>query len=200
MIEINHSPRAIAIASLGCIAAGVLACGTEPTVMVTAEPPTAPVVVGSPPTAIGVAAPAPAAAAAPAHGGTVVMAGSYPVEVVPHESGQVYAYVLGDAPPPDGTELTVVVPVTGGVRAVELAWEPGETRWGGRVRRSEIVPGPIDVVLVAGGARYTGHVVTFVVLPAIVVVETSPSVVVIEDDHHDHHKHRKHRGHHVHWH
>lgn len=190
MPELLQSSRSIAVASIACIVGGAIACGSEPEVVVTAE---APVVVAGGPPGVVVAPPAAVAAGevAPAHGGTIVMAGSHPVEVVPHESGQVYAYVLGDAPPPEGTELSVVVPVTGGVRPVELVWEAGESRWGGRVRHETIVPGPIDVVLVAGGARWVGHVATFVVLPAIVVVETAPSVVVIE---HGYGKHRKHRG------
>ncbi|AKF10372.1 hypothetical protein [Sandaracinus amylolyticus] len=198
------APRVIAGASVGCVMIGALACGSEPTAVVVAEPPVIaaaaapPGVVVAPPV---VAAAAPAAPVvvtpppAPSHGGTVVMAGAYPVEVVPHESGEVYAYVVGEAPPPDA-ELTVVVPVTGGVRTVELAWEPGERRFGGRVRRARIVPGPVDVVLVVGGARWVGHVATFVVLPAVVVVETAPAgVIVVEEHWHGkHRKHRKHRG------
>ena len=196
-LTVASSPRLIAGASVGCVLMGALACGSEPTAVVVAEPPViaaaaappgvvvAPPVVAAPPAVV-------AAPVAPSHGGTVVMAGAYPVEVVPHESGEVYAYVLGETPP-ESAELTVVVPVTGGVRTVELAWEPGERRFGGRVRRAQIVPGPVDVVLVVGGARWVGHVAAFVVLPAVVVVETAPaSVIVVEE--HWHGKHRKHRG------
>lgn len=189
--------KAVAIASAGCLVVGALACGRE---VVGVSP------MGSAPAVAVVAAepevaPATAVHVEPAHGGTVVLAGTYPVEVVPHQSGQVYAYVLGDAPPPpDGTELSVVVPVTGGVRTVELTWAAGETRWEGRVRRAEIVPGPIDVVLVTGGSRWVGHVATIVVLPAIVVapvavVPARPAVIVVEHDRGKHRKRRKHRGH-----
>jgi hypothetical protein len=142
----------------------------------------------------------PIVAAAPpvgaSHDGTVVMAGAYPVEVVPHASGEVYAYVLGDAPTPDGTELAVVVPVSGGVRTVELEWDPRQSRWAGQVRRVEIVPGPVDVVIVASGTRWVGHSTTFVVRPAVVVVAPvvvapAPPVVIVPiyEERHDHGKH-----------
>jgi hypothetical protein len=105
------------------------------------------------------------------HDGTVVMAGQYPVEVVPHASGEVYAYVLGEAPGPETVELTVAVPVRGRQtgRPVRMRWDPGEERYVGRVRRLAVVPGPIDVTIVVGGAAYYGHVDVCVVFPAIEV-------------------------------
>lgn len=107
----------------------------------------------------------------PEHDGTVVMAGEYPVEVVAHESGQVYAYVLGDELPPDDVELTIEVPVerrqTG--RPVIMRWDARQSRWEGRVRRLTIVPGAIDVHIVIGGAEYHGFVDHCVVAPAIEV-------------------------------
>ena len=181
------SPRNVAIASVTCVVIGAIACGSEPTEVAIA-PMAAPGVVVSAP---GVAT-APGVAVAPAHGGTVVLAGEHPVEVVPHADGHVYAYVLGDEPPPPrGTEIEVVVPISGGVRTVELAWDGRERRWAGRVRRVEIVPGPIEVVLVVGDSRWVGYGPTIVVLPAIVV---APSVVVVERGRGKHRKHRKHRG------
>jgi hypothetical protein len=186
------SPRGVAIASLGCVVIGAIACGSE-----------AETVTGSAPVVLAAEAAPVAIDVAPSHGGTMVLAGSHPVEVVPHASGHVYAYVPEDALSPADTELAVVVPVTGGVRTVELEWDGGERRWAGRVRRAEIVPGPVDVVLVAGGSRWVGHVATIVVQPAIVVVAPSPTVVVaapppgvvvIEHDRGKHRKHRKHRG------
>ena len=184
------SPRGIAVASVGCLVIGAIACGSEAETVTVGATAGAPVVLA--------AEPAPWVDVAPSHGGTVVLAGAHPVEVVPHASGHVYAYVSGDAPPPPaGTELAVVVPVTGGVRTVELEWDGGERRWAGRVRRVEIVPGPVDVVLVAGGSRWVGHATTIVVLPAIVVATVAPpppAVVVIEHDRGKHRKHRKHRG------
>jgi hypothetical protein len=167
------SPRGVAIASLGCVVIGAIACGSE-----------AETVTGSAPVVLAAEAAPVAIDVAPSHGGTMVLAGSHPVEVVPHASGHVYAYVPEDALSPADTELAVVVPVTGGVR-------------------TEIVPGPVDVVLVAGGSRWVGHVATIVVQPAIVVVAPSPTVVVaapppgvvvIEHDRGKHRKHRKHRG------
>lgn len=131
-----------------------------------------------------------AASAEPEHGGTVVAAGRYPVEVVPHASGEVYAYVLGDPPPAD-LELTVEVPVAGRStgRPVRMRWNARQGRFEGRVRRVEIVEGPIDVLVVVGGAEYHGHVDVCVILPAI-------EVHVIEHHHHGKHKHKhKHRGH-----
>jgi hypothetical protein len=198
-VEIVASTRAIAAASVVCIVAGAIACGEEPAETVVIEPAAAeaaPVV--APATAEETVVPPPpprtvgATATGASHGGTVVVAGEHDVEVVPHASGEVYAYVLGDPPVAADTELTVVVPVTGGTRTVVLEWAPGESRWEGRVRRVEIVPGPVDVILVVGGTRWLGHATTIVVLPAIVVVEPSPVVVVT---HGKHRKHRKHRGH-----
>lgn len=191
------SPRAVAIASVACILLGAIACGSEPAEVTLDPTGTGPAVAVVEPTELpdGVSA---------AHEGTLVMAGSYPVEVVPHASGEVYAYVLGDAPPPPaGTEVAVVVPVSGGVRTVDLEWDPSESRWGGRVRRVEIVPGPVDVVLVVGGSRWVGRSTTIVVLPAPVVVAPvvapvvvapAPVVVVPVIEYGYEGKHREHRG------
>jgi hypothetical protein len=134
----------------------------------------------------------------PAHDGTVVMAGEHPVEVVAHESGEVYAFVHGDAPPPGRVDIEVEVTVEdGGTRTVELDWHRGRERWEGQVQNVVLVPGPVDVHLHIDSHVWHGHVATFVVAPAIVVE------VEIEEHHHDvrvhthrkHHKHRKHRDH-----
>src|SRR5690606_21601525 len=116
------------------------------------------VTVSDPPTAV--ADVVAEVSAEPEHGGTVVVAGQYPVEVVPHASGQVYAYVLGEAPPPAEVELTIEVPVAGRStgRPVRMRWNPRRARYEGRVRRVEIVEGPIDVLIVVGGVEYHGHV------------------------------------------
>src|SRR5690606_22901642 len=88
-----------------------------------------------------------------------------------HASGQVYAYVLGDAPPAAEVELTIEVPVarraTG--RPVRMRWNPRRGRYEGRVRRVEIVEGPIEVRIVVGGFEYHGGVDVYVLLPAIEV-------------------------------
>ena len=133
---------------------------------------------------------APVVSAEPEHGGTVVVAGRYPVEVVPHSSGQVYAYVLGDPPPADGVELTIEVPVAGRStgRPVRMRWNARRDRWEGRVRRVEIVEGPIDVLIVVGGVDYHGHVDICVLFPAIEV-----EIIEYRGKHKHKHKH-KHRG------
>ena len=107
----------------------------------------------------------------PEHDGTVVMAGDYPVEVVAHGSGQVYAYVLGDDLPPSDAELTIEVPVERreSGRPVIMTWNGHRHRWEGRVRRLAIVPGPLDVLLVFGGVEYHGYVTTCVIAPVIEV-------------------------------
>lgn len=126
------------------------------------------------------------------HDGTVVLAGDYPVEVVPHASGQVYAYVLGDAPPPSDVELTIEVPVarraTG--RPVRMRWNPRRGRYEGRVRRVEIVEGPIDVLIVVGGIEYHGHVEVCVLFPAI-EVRTVHRRGKYKHKHKHKHKHRR---------
>jgi hypothetical protein len=153
---------------VGAALCAAVGCGSEPeapTVAVAQAPVETAAPVEPPPT-VQVVAPE------PQHGGTVVMAGTYPVEVTPHRSGQVYAYVLGEAPPPDQVELTVEVPVVGRStgRPVRLVWSPARRRYEGRVRRVEIVEGPIDVILVVGGVEHHGHVAVFVLFPAIDVV------------------------------
>lgn len=128
------------------------------------------------------------------HDGTVVLAGHYPVEVVPHASGQVYAYVLGDAPPPTDVELTIEVPVarrtTG--RPVRMRWNPRDARYEGRVRRVEIVEGPLEVVIVVGGLEYHGRVDVYVLLPAI-EVRTVHRRGKYKHKHKHKHKHRHRR-------
>lgn len=182
-------PRATSVlVSLASLVLGVLGCGAPPTEAELAASEPAPVVLSVP------------ADLAPSHDGTLVMAGAYPVEVVPHASGEIYAYVRGDAPPPStATELAVIVPVTGGVRGVELDWDPHESRWGGHVQHAEVVPGPIDVVLVVGGARSITRTTSIAVRPAVAVV-AAPAVVapvvvaphpvvvvpVYEEEHHGH--------------
>lgn len=166
----------------------LLGCGSdeeEPaTVTVTADE--APIDESGPRTVV--------ASVEPQHDGTVVMTGDYPVEVVAHESGQVYAYVHGDAPPPGDVRLTVEVPVEGrsSGRPVLMTWNPRNHRWEGRVRRLTVVPGPLDVRLVVGGVAYHGLVETIVVAPVV-------EVHVHEGRRKHKHKHRghgrrKHRG------
>ncbi len=160
-------------------AALLLGCGSEAEVEVTPEPVAQPAVVEAP------GQPPPRSR----HNGTVVMAGRHPVEVVPHRSGEVYAYMPEGAPPPSDVNLTVTVPVRGRAsgRPVPMQWNPRRERYEGRVRRLEIVEGPVDVVLVVAGVEYVGHVDVIVIAPAI-------AVVVV--DHHGKHKHKHKRGKH----
>jgi hypothetical protein len=129
-----------------------------------------------------------AAGATPQHGGTVVLAGTHPVEVVPHASGEVYAYMLAEAPAPTEVELRVEVPTAEQrPRDVTLVWNARSRRYEGRVRDVVIVPGPLVVHLTTGTHVWIGQVVTIVVAPAIVV------------EVHQHRKHKKHKKHKKHW-
>lgn len=163
---------------IGLMAVAIYACGSDE------EDPPVTVASGTTPEVVR------AGSAEPEHGGTVVAAGRYPVEVVPHSSGQVYAYVLGDAPPADGVELTIEVPVAGRStgRPVRMRWNARRDRWEGRVRRVEIVEGPIDVLIVVGGVDYHGHADVCVLFPAIEV-----EIIEYRGKHKHKHKH-KHRG------
>jgi len=128
--------------------------------------------------------------ARPAHGGTVVVAEGNPVEVVPHASGEIYAYAPAGAARP--ARVDVRVPVRGGSpRTVQLAWRERSHRFEGRVTGVVIVPGPLAVFVTIGGRVVDARADTFVVLPAIVIVQQPVPVIEV----HEHHKHRKHRKH-----
>jgi hypothetical protein len=164
---------------------GLRVCGTE-------EPSDPSVATNAVPAA---AAPGPTSAQ---HGGTMVMAGQYPVEVVPHASGEVYAYVQGGLAQPQQAEVTVTVPVEGGApRPVRMRWNRRELRYEARVQGVVIVPGPVVVDIIVGPEHAHGELVIVQVAPAIVVdvhVDHPHDYVVI----HQHGKHRKHRKHHGH--
>ncbi len=141
------------------------------------------------------------------HGGTMVAAGQYPVEVVPHASGQVYAYAPAGIDRPANAEMTVSVPVQGGpARPVQMRWDRRERRYEGAVRGAVIVPGPIEVDLVVGEEHVHGEVAVIAVAPAIHVdvhvgdMHHHDVVVVTHHKHHKHHKHGHGHGHgHGHW-
>ncbi len=204
-------PRLHAIAILGALLG---ACSNEPPASydITSDEEPASIAVSGAPAAVQVAVPpaagAPAAVevvagqptvaveaeVAPLHGGTVVLAGTHHVEVVPHASGEVYAYAVGAPPSVDAT-LSVVVPISGGVRTVELAWDAHHHRWGGVVGVA-IVPGPIEVAVVVGTHRWVGHSTTVIIAPAIQVAVVSPRVHVDNGLHLGHFRGRGHgRGH-----
>jgi hypothetical protein len=148
-----------------------------------------------------------AAQVQPEFGGNVVVAGAYPVEVVAHRSGEVFAYVHVDDPP-EGAVLTVDVPVAGRrtPRPLRMRWNEYEVRYEGLIQRLEVEPGPLYVHYEVGGVVYDGGVTAIVVSPAIEVdVEVRPPspavrVEVVERRNYKHmrrkHKHmrRKHRS------
>ncbi len=145
------------------------------------------------------AAPAPTAAVAadlePTHGGTIVSAGPHPIEVVPHASGQVRAYLPPGVEPPAEAELRVEVPVEGRSRPrpVRLRWDADAGRYDGRVRRVQIVPGPVVVHYEVHGEVYVAHAPTVVIAPAIEVHVTGGERRK-HRKHRKHHRRRKHRG------
>lgn len=104
------------------------------------------------------------------HGGSVVHAGPHPIEVVPHASGEVHAYVQGPRPPE--ARLTVDVPVRGRPRGrpVRLEWDADAGHYRGAVPRGvHIVPGPVAVHYHVGPRVYDVHAPHVVVGPTIVI-------------------------------
>ena len=127
---------------------------------------------------------APIAQLAAQHGGTVVLAGDQHVEVLASDDGTVDAYVITPEPPsPDQTRITVRVPADdGSVHPVMLTWDPSEGRYRGRLRQVHPVPGPVEVVIVVGGAEQRGSVPQIVLFGPSgpisgprVVVQNAPS-------------------------
>lgn len=159
--------RSIRICShLTWMAALALAgCGGEET----AEAEIAPI--GEPTTVQVAAGPAPT----PQHGGTVVVAGPHPVEVVPHQDGAVEAYFVADAAPePASAQLTVQVATDAGPRPVMLVWDPGQARFRGSLTGATVAPGPVEVSLLVQGQTYRGRAPTVVIIEA----PAAPDVVV----------------------
>lgn len=96
-------------------------------------------------------------AVGPAHGGDVVVAGDYAVEVVPHEDGTIDAWVVGDDPVEDGAE--VVVTVGRERRPVTLVWSADVGHFVGAVPEPvRIARAPIGVTVVHRGHRHVGAV------------------------------------------
>ena len=131
----------------------------------------------------------------PAHGGKVVDVGRYPMEVTAHRSGQVYAYARTEMPAPDEAEVLVKVSTERGPRPVRLHWVAASRRFEGRLRRVEVVPGPIEVSLFTSGVRLVGFVEITVVAPAVDVHIVEPTVHVVHHGKHKHKHRRKHRRH-----
>lgn len=122
----------------------------------------------------------------PLHGGTVLLAGERPIEIVADEGGTFDAYYLGDAPPaPQDARITIRVPdADGQTRPVLLTWNPGEARYTGRLRGARPAPGPIELTLVLGGETVRASAPTFVFVtptaaaPVVVEAPSAPHVVV----------------------
>lgn len=143
-----------------------------------------------------IAVPVPAALPAPLHGGTVLMAGQRPIEVVTHQAGTINAYHLGAAPAaPQEAQVTVRVPdAEGQTRPVVLTWDPSASRYAGLLPGAQPVPGPLELVYVLGGETARAAAPTFVLLKppaqaaaalvgtpgavAPVLVENAPAVVL----------------------
>lgn len=97
----------------------------------------------------------------PEHGGTVVAAGGFGVEVVPAANGEVEAFLkdsAGAAAPPDGMEVTVNFQSGPRPEPVVLVWNAGRGRFVGRVRAGvRIQSAPAEVVLIHRGRRLRGR-------------------------------------------
>lgn len=128
------------------------------------------------PASVSVTAELPAAA----HGGTVLMAGDQPIEVVADEEGAFLAYYL-DGPPeaPQDAQVTIRVPeASGEIRPVMLTWDPGEARYFGQLRGATPVPGPLEIVIDLGGERVRASAPTFVLVEPFAVHVDPPAVDV----------------------
>ena len=149
------------------------------------EPPPA----AAPPTTVAVEATAPraevtVAARAPRHGGSVVVAQDYAVEVVPRPSGEVVAYVVdaqGSVPPPAHVNLTVSVwGADAHAHPVVMVWDPVHLHYRGRLVGVAPAPGPVEVAVLAHGHRRHGrlHAVAVVPGPVVHAEVRGPGVVV----------------------
>lgn len=104
----------------------------------------------------------------PVHGGTVVAADDYYVELLAVPSGEVHAWVLeveGHPPPPPEAELTVYMNAHDGRRhPVVLSWDADVTVYRGHLVDVEPAPGPFMVEVVVDGHVHRGHHEHYVVL------------------------------------
>lgn len=122
----------------------------------------------------------------PLHGGTVLLAGEQPIEIVADEEGTFDAYYLGEPPEaPQDARITIRVPdADGQTRPVLLTWNPGEARYTGRLRGARPAPGPIELTLVLGGETLRASAPTFVFVaptaaaPVLVEPPSAPRAVV----------------------
>lgn len=127
---------------------------------VTASPPTTIPVMGAPPGR---------------RGGTVIVAGTHQVEVLPKADGEIVAYVAGpggSVPAPSQVNLTVTVQgIDAQPHPVVLAWDSEELRYEGRLVGTTPAPGPAQVTLVVSGAPVVATAPMIVIVPATVLVQ-----------------------------
>ena len=96
-------------------------------------------------------------AVGPQHGGDVVVAGEYAVEVVPSADGSIDAWVVGEDPVEDGAEI--IVTVGRERRPVTLVWSADVGHFVGAVDADvRLARAPIGVVVVHGGIRHHGAI------------------------------------------
>ncbi len=140
-------------------------------------------------------APPPVTGSAPAVakiGGSVVVAGTYSVEVLPQASGEIEALVVDAAGAPVTSGATLSVAVKGSddaVHPVSLAYDAERGSYAGKLEGElSIVPGPVEVTVTAGGAPVTGRFETLAVAPVpshgggILVAGSAAAEVAVEPE------------------
>jgi hypothetical protein len=99
---------------------------------------------------------------APEFGGSVLAAGDYAVELAARASGDVEAHVKNAAGAAldgsAGLSLTSTLQANGGAaQAVSLNWDPAAAAFKGRAAAGvQLLPGPAEIQLSAGGPAYVG--------------------------------------------
>ena len=142
-----------------------LACGSEETVELVPEPPQVD------------EEPAPLAQAELEHTGHPAVVGGHDVEILVHESGEVY--VLPQDPELAGATLVVEVPLrSGATRRIPLRWDAEVGRFEGRLRRVQPVAGPAVIVLEEGGNRFETEVAVRLA-PSIEVHVAAPATPAV---------------------
>jgi hypothetical protein len=112
----------------------------------------------------------------PMHGGTVLLVGEQPIEIVADEAGKIDAYYLATPPDaPQEAQVTAYVPDSEGqARPVVLTWDPDGARYTGFLRGAHLVPGPLEIVYVLRGVTSRATAPTFVLVqPAVEAVEAA---------------------------
>ena len=102
-------------------------------------------------------------ASAPTHGGAVVLAGDYSVELAPAEDGRVAAWVVDAQGAPITAAANAEIKINVGPEAtaqeVTLAWSSEAGRFEGVVSgQVDVNVAPMGVVVVSGGTRHAGRI------------------------------------------